>query len=143
MVISTIGYQKWAQDPDGLIRVLSQFDLVVDVRLKPWSRMMPRFSMPSLKKHLGERYEWMPEFGNLDYRSADQVRLANFPLGKEKLAVRLAQGQTVVLLCGCANIGTCHRRLVAERLAAELGGEVQHLPLTAPVVTDPSKLDLF
>ena len=143
MVISTIGYQKWAGDPDGLIRVLSQFDVVVDVRLKPWSRMLPRFSMPSLRKHLGERYEWMPEFGNLDYRSADQVRLANFPLGNEKLAVRLAQGGSVVLVCGCANVGTCHRRFVAERLAAELGGEVQHLPLTTPSDADPGGLDLL
>ena len=123
MVIYTAGYLAgWT--PEALVAKAKKLEaLVVDVRLVPMSRR-PEWSEVCLKQALGAAYAWIGEWGNVNYRTGGPVLLADFEGGLAKLG---RPAENVILLCACRNVNVCHRKVVAEKLAAEWGREIVHL----------------
>jgi hypothetical protein len=77
---------------------------------------------------LGERYLWLREFGNRNYKGTfEQIEIADFPTGEKRLRESIAPGKAVALLCGCRDVNVCHRKVVAERLAQAWKTDVVHL----------------
>ena len=124
-MIYTLGYA--GRRLDDVVRLAGELAaLVVDVRIVPASRM-PGFSLADLQEALPGRYVWLKGFGNANYRGGP-VALANFEEAAAELRQRLGDGPgNVMLLCGCRDAASCHRKVVAERLAAEWGAAVAHL----------------
>jgi uncharacterized protein (DUF488 family) len=117
--------------------------VAVDVRMVPRSRYAP-FNGTAFSRLLRDRYYWLSDFGNVNYKSNGPIAIADFDKGVERLGPLRTAGKAVVLLCGCADINTCHRKILAERLAQRWGAEVVHLtppPKTAkPEPSGRSKL---
>ena len=97
--------------------------LVVDVRLRPSSRVAG-FGQAALRQALGDGYLWLGGFGNVNYRNGGPIRLADFDGAEAALRGR---AENIILLCACRDVATCHRKVVAEKLAAEWGCDVVHL----------------
>jgi uncharacterized protein (DUF488 family) len=121
--IYTLGYAGWTLEEVAAV-VAETGALLVDVRLKPWSRK-PGFSTGALRKRLGDAYLSVPAFGNLNYRGGP-VRLRDPAAGLAVLRP-LLQERPAVLMCGCAAPEACHRRDVAVLLQEALGATVVHL----------------
>lgn len=132
MTIYTLGYSGWKID--AVARLLDRLGaLLVDVRLSPRSRN-PDFSGLRLYEQFGDRYLHVREFGNVNYRQADvPVKLADFERGLWRLSEKMQETGVgdVILLCACRDLSVCHRKVVAERLAETMGGEIIHLDPSA------------
>lgn len=152
MTIYTLGYSGWKiEDVEA---VLDRLDAVlVDVRMVPRSRI-PTWNVGVLGRRFGPastgsaqgRYLWLREFGNRNYKGGP-IDIVDFPAGQAKLAEITAchgdlsrrsaaeteaprsrtSGRAIVLLCGCADVKVCHRKLLAEWLAQAWRAEVEHL----------------
>jgi uncharacterized protein (DUF488 family) len=136
----TIGYQQlW---PDALVAELEAagIERVLDVRLRPQSRR-PGMSKTKLALKLAEHgmsYEHRRELGTpLEIRGVFRAgrteeaatayrAYAEAHAGEEldALAAELERGPRTALLCLEANPAGCHRRVVAELLAARRPGLV-------------------
>ena len=115
--VLTFGYQ--GQRPEALAALAEAEDaLVVDVRIKPWSRV-PDWSQKALQATLGERYVWVRELGNEEYQGTG-VRLMDEGAGLAKVRALLEQ-RSVILLCFEADEGECHRGYVKKRLQSADG----------------------
>jgi uncharacterized protein (DUF488 family) len=136
----TLGYKKLSIDSFIQILKSNKIDLVVDVREKPYSRLRD-FSQKRLSAHLdraGISYIDIKELGapqkirdmvkqDGDYQLyfaeykkhlERQTEALNFLL-KLMLENPSGTGQpTICLLCYEKDVSRCHRRVVAERLAA-------------------------
>lgn len=135
MTISSIGYQ--GHDTDSFIAELTQnkVDLVVDVRLNPFSRK-PGFSKKALTAALSEhdiRYLHIAALGNPrdnrdGYRTGDPQALQTFEDVLDGAAAqqamsyvtRIAQHKHVMLMCYEADVNECHRRPILSRVQAML-----------------------
>ena len=126
MTIYTLGYVGWKmEDIEATVNRLDA--ILVDVRMVPRSRA-PIWNGSTLHKRLGDRYVWLREFGNRNYKgTVDQIEIADFPAGLERLQAIAATGRAVVLLCGCPAVSTCHRKVLADWLAKAWKVEVVHL----------------
>lgn len=97
--------------------------LVVDIRLRARS-WVPAYRGYALRRELGERYIHIPELGNVNYRDRDlPIEIADLEGGIAKLRAAANGHRAAVLLCGCRELETCHRRVVAEELSRRLGLE--------------------
>lgn len=119
----TIGYARWTL---GAVEALleSYGATLVDIRLRPFSRK-PGFSGASLAARFKRRYVPLQDLGNDNYRGGP-VHLhhaENGLLQLEKLVAR----SPVILMCACADVTTCHRKVVAELFTALYGTPVTHL----------------
>jgi uncharacterized protein (DUF488 family) len=117
--------------------------VAVDVRMVPRSRVAA-FNGTAFSRLLGERYYWLSDFGNVNYKNSGPIAIADFDKGVERILPLKTAGRAVVLMCGCADINTCHRKVLAERLAKRWGAEVEHVappPKTVkPESSGPPKL---
>jgi uncharacterized protein (DUF488 family) len=143
MTIYTLGYSGWKiEDVEA---VLEQFAaLLVDVRMVPRTRWQPQWNAAVLRARLGDRYVWLREFGNRNYKGTfEQIEIANFPAGEKHLREITAPGKAVVLMCGCRDVNVCHRKVVAEMLAESWQADVVHLtaPPKAEEATRPTLFD--
>lgn len=129
--IYTLGYSGWkAEDVAAAAKKLDA--VVADVRMVPRSRFQPVWNSAALSARLGQRYAWLKELGNRNYKGTfEQIEIADFPAGEERLRELTAGGKSVILLCACKDVNVCHRKVLAERLAAMWGVEVVHLAHTA------------
>lgn len=104
--------------------------VLVDARLTPFAHNRPiwsRLGPDGLQKRWGERYVFLMDpasgknaLGNQNYKVRNApVALVNAEMGLREILNRLAQGQSVVLLCGCLNYERCHRRTIVEWLLAQ------------------------
>ncbi len=119
-------------------------EALADVRRYPSSRRMPWFSKQPLAAALGEagiEYVHLPELGgrrnarpdspNSGWRVgqfqgyADHMASAEFAAGMERL-VATAERRRTAVMCAEAAWWRCHRRLIAELLAAR-GHDVVHI----------------
>jgi len=122
-VIYTLGYSGWTVEQ--VVDVVNRLGaLLVDVRYRRSSRR-PGFGGRQLAERLGGSYCWIRQWGNKNYRSGP-VELVDFEAGVRLLAEQVA-GRPVILMCACADVERCHRKVVAERLAAHTGARVIHL----------------
>ena len=126
MTIYTLGYVGWkVEDIEAVVKRLDA--VLVDVRMVPRSRA-PIWNGSTLHKRLGDRYVWLREFGNRNYKgTVEQIEIADFPAGAAKLQAIAAGGRAIILLCGCPEVATCHRKVLAEWLAQAWKAEVMHL----------------
>jgi hypothetical protein len=56
-----------------------------------------------------------------NYKSGGPIELADYEASKQVIAEMLATGQSVILMCACKDLTTCHRLTVAEHLATTRG----------------------
>jgi hypothetical protein len=130
----TIGYTGWTTE-DLRAEVLALGATLVDIRASPTSRT-PHWRQDALRDLVGPRnYRHMPELGNRHDGNGGSVELIAPEEALGPVASLLRRGP-VMLLCGCANLGGCHRLQAAHFLAERIPGlEVEHLqppPLPAP-----------
>jgi uncharacterized protein (DUF488 family) len=125
--IYTLGYSGWKiEDVEA---VLGRLDaILIDVRMIPRSRWAAAWNSAVLAKRLGERYVWLREFGNRNYKGTfEQIEIADFPTGETRLRELAATGKAIVLLCGCRDVNVCHRKVLADWLAQAWQADVVHL----------------
>lgn len=121
-----------------LVNFMRDLDaVVVDVRLKPWSQD-GRWVGAQVHQTLGEQavlgalpanrllYHHVPAYGNSNYKGGP-IKLADPERGRRQVVGILAH-RSIILLCVCASWATCHRRVVADDLAAAFSVPVVHLP---------------
>jgi uncharacterized protein (DUF488 family) len=123
----TLGYAA----RDALIRLdvlMRQAHVeLVDIRFSPRSRFFPAVRQQALQDRFGERYHHLPALGNVNYRDRSlPIVLHDEGRGLSSLLVLLDRGSSVCLLCSCAHVETCHRRVVAE-LVRSWVRDVHHL----------------
>ena len=100
--------------------------VLVDVRKSANSRV-PHWRGAALAAQLGDRYLYLPDFGNDNYLGDGPIQLHNPAIVVEDARV-LLQTQPIILLCGCADHRICHRSAAARYLAMWLNAQTQHLP---------------
>lgn len=127
--IYTFGYG--GQQPATLRHHVERLGaLLIDVRLHAWSRA-PQWRAAALKALVGAaNYQHLPQLGNVNYKNGRAIQLADPEAAVPIVADVLAQ-RPVILLCGCANLQTCHRREAAAFLAQACGASVE---LSLPAV---------
>ncbi len=94
---------------------------LVDIRLSPRSRWHA-FRRATLQARFRSRYIHMPELGNVNYRSAQPIQVAHPDQGIERLINGIRQGYTLLLVCGCKEYESCHRRTVVNLLQGVMPG---------------------
>jgi uncharacterized protein DUF488 len=86
--------------------------------------------MPNLKAQFdGEYHWWGRSLGNLNFAKGGKVKLADEKKGMRKLVELVRSGISPILLCAEQNPESCHRTVIAEKLAKLIGAQVIHLPL--------------
>lgn len=106
---------------------------ILDVRLAARSPA-PQWRKSALVQLLGDRYRHISALGNRNYRNGGPIQLAHPEAALPMVQQALAQ-RSVILLCGCADVATCHRREAASWLSLRLRAPVRHLAQTpAPQV---------
>lgn len=126
-IIYTAGYQA-IKSPELLSRfAIATNAIVVDTRLTPYSQL-PGWRRSELERQYQKgQYRYLGQWlGNLNYKNGGPIRIADPERGFVALAELLSQ-QSVILLCACGNVQTCHRSVIAEMLADATGATVQHL----------------
>lgn len=98
--------------------------VIIDVRYSPFSRDAA-WRKPAMAKLWGKWYRHLNEFGNRNYKG-NEIVIADFEKGVEEITPIL-KDHPVILLCACWSFQLCHRKVVADRLAARLGTSVTHL----------------
>ena len=126
MTIYTLGYSGWkVEDMEKELDRLG--GLLVDVRFVPRARWTPQWNSAALGTRLKDRYIYLRPFGNKNYKGTiEQTEIVNYEEGRDRL-VEVAAGRPVVLLCGCRDVNNCHRKILADLLAADWGQDVMHL----------------
>jgi uncharacterized protein (DUF488 family) len=111
-MIYTFGYA--GQKIEKLKEDVEKLDaIIVDVRFSPWSKDK-QWGQSGLIKEFGNRYKAGGKyFGNKNYQG-DEIILAD-PLEGVKRIQQIGD-RNIILMCGCWNFTTCHRRNVAELL---------------------------
>jgi uncharacterized protein (DUF488 family) len=106
-----ISYSK--KQPADILRRAMQLDAVVfDVRLSPRSRR-PEWNKGRLQDAMGDRYQHVPEFGNINYKGGP-VKIQDFDAGE---ALVRQSPKPVILMCVCSDPAKCHRTVVGKMLA--------------------------
>lgn len=124
-MLYTLGYSGWT--PAAILAAAqAQNAVVCDIRFAPRSRH-PQWRQQQLAALLGARYQPIQALGNRNYNNGGPIALADYEAGKTAVGAILATGQTVILLCACREVTTCHRRIAAEQLAADFGLSIVHL----------------
>ena len=124
-MLYTLGYSGWT--PAAIQEAAQAHNAVVcDIRYAPASRH-PQWRKHQLAQLLGAGYQHVQALGNRNYKSGGPIALADYDTGKQAIAEILATGQSVILMCACKDLATCHRLTAAEQLAADLGVRLMHL----------------
>ena len=138
--IYTVGYSS-LKSPSDLVRLGKQYEaMVVDTRLVPYSRV-PFWRKEELSLALGgtDHYRYLGRtLGNLNYKNGGPIKIADPERGIAELAALLQQS-SVILLCTCARVETCHRRVIAEMLAETTGATIEHLEATSIIEVQPDE----
>lgn len=127
--IYTYGYTGGS--PNDLARYSGRFDAIVcDIRYSPRSRI-PHWNSDALARLLRQYYVAIPNFGNKNYRGdlGEGIMLASPAQGVSWVrTLTKGRDKSVILLCACAAVESCHRSMVAEILRLALDLPVIHLP---------------
>ncbi|MDQ2933848.1 MAG: DUF488 domain-containing protein [Chloroflexota bacterium] len=117
----TFGYARLHGGGDLRELLGQRVEVVVDVRLRPYSRNRA-FSLGTRDtvETAPYAYRWLGGLGNAEYRTGG-MRLAR-PEEIEVLIQLLASGTNVALMCACADVTSCHRRLIADLAGERLPG---------------------
>jgi len=129
--IYTLGYSGWK--PEAIKRVAERLGaIVLDVRASARSRRAA-WTAKGFAELLGDRYVRFREFGNVNYRGDAPIELADPEAGIQRLRdIQGADRRPMILLCACPDVAVCHRKVVADLLADELGWPIEHLSPEVP-----------
>lgn len=131
-----IGYNTLS-NAESLEMVVKELDAIVfDIRFVPVAKR-PDFHKENIAKRFRQRYYHCKNLGNTSYKQAGKITLVNQEKGLVELynALKL---RNVIILCGCANRDTCHRKDVARLF--ELRYRIPCIPINGREITT-SKLD--
>lgn len=103
----------------------AQHAVLVDTRLNPYSPQN-QWKKFGLTRALGEGYQHVESLGNINYKNGGPITLKDAAAGINTVRA-LLEASPVVLLCTCANVHTCHRKLAAETIAEATGAEIVHI----------------
>ena len=119
--IYTLGYAQWdIEEVEAQVKGLDA--VLVDVRRSP-NTTKPGFAKPDLQARFADRYVHLPAFGNVNYKDGP-IELAAPDEGLQQIR---ALDRPPILMCGCQHPERCHRSVVAQRIADDLGGPIEHL----------------
>jgi uncharacterized protein (DUF488 family) len=123
-MLYTIGYS--GRTLDDLQQILDTHEAVlVDIRFRAASRL-PDFRQPTLQGHFGARNRHYPALGNVNYKGGP-ITLQDYATGLNQVRTLLDQVPAVMLMCVCARVATCHRKVVGEQLQEDLHVSLVHL----------------
>lgn len=111
MKIFTTGYT--GQRHESLPALLDFHEAVLaDIRFGPSSRHL-QWTKNYLELLLKNRYIHVPALGNRNYKTGGAIQIHNLELG-----IRLIESwhTNVILMCACAELENCHRRVVKNEL---------------------------
>ena len=148
--IYTIGHSK--HSTEDFIELLKKYliEVLVDVRSRPYSKLVPQFNKDNLKASLmanGIKYLFLgKELGGLPdeshYYDTDGYviysRIAESEAFRKGIS-RLENGITkyrVGIMCSEENPSGCHRRLLIGRVLGKQGVTVQHIRSSGDLQTD-------
>lgn len=98
---------------------------LVDTRLNAYSPN-PDWKKGSLQRVFSDSYRHVQALGNINYKGGGDIALKDVEAGVE-IVRQLLEVTPVVLLCTCADVDKCHRKVAADAIAAATGAQVVHL----------------
>jgi hypothetical protein len=120
----TLGYTGWK--PAALQALVAERGAVlVDIRYRAWSRA-PQWRPDGFRALVGGAYVGMSALGNPNYKEGWPLSLTRPEAALPELRTIL-QERPAILLCGCQDVHSCHRRVAAFWLADRFGCAVTHL----------------
>lgn len=120
----TIGYE--GREPDELVAILeaARIELLVDVRELPLSRKrgFSKTPLSSAMKAAGIDYVHLRAAGNPFRKAADGLARYRATLDRSVVdqVAGVARERRAALLCFCREASTCHRGVLASRVARAL-----------------------
>lgn len=142
-LLATIGYEGASLDGFIAALIAARVDILVDVRAVPWSRRS-EFAKPALSRAVAEAglsYRHMAALGNPkrgreaakaghreSFAAIYAAQLAT-PAAEADLAAIAALAATSLpcLMCYEKDPASCHRSMIADRMAERYGMTVKHL----------------
>lgn len=121
MKFFTTGYT--GKQVEQLPALLDKTDAVLaDIRFAPTSRHL-QWTRNYLSLMLKNRYRHVAALGNRNYKTHDRIQIHNLEIG-----IRLIESwdANVILMCACAELENCHRRVVKNELERR-GREVREI----------------
>lgn len=113
--VFTLGYRQKTATMT-LQQLVEWHVIIVDIRLKPYSRWARQYNKNAMIETYGERYIHIEELGNLHWNIPGSIKLKDADEGIAELIEVLKDGD-VVLLCACREWDKgCHRTEVAKLL---------------------------
>lgn len=137
-MITLYTYGYLGATPADLKAYIDELDAyLIDIRYSPRSRA-PQWRRDALQRLAGvtehgrPRYCHIGAFGNVNYAGDGPIEISSPIVGLQEIAPYRA-ARPVILLCGCPDWRSCHRRTVADLIVqatAEAGDavRVEHLP---------------
>lgn len=123
MKIYPIGYSAHAK----LIESLMQSDtnvLLIDGRKSPYTSYAA-YHKANLDAKYGKRYIWLGStLGNKNYNNDGPIELVNAKEGIKHLIALLEQGYDIIIMCGCKDYWSCHRKTVVDLLLSRINVHV-------------------
>ena len=138
----SIGHSS--RDIGEFVNILRTYgiDLLVDVRIRPYSSRFPHFSKESLEETLRKEnigYLHLPQIGGFRREGyANFTRTEQFRTAINRI-VKLIRERRVALMCAERDWRRCHRRFIADHLT-RLGIEVVHIIDEVRTETHPKGL---
>jgi hypothetical protein len=138
--LATVGYASKRLDAERLIQeafAVNRKALLIDTRLVPSCRWDSRWQRSELEQRYKQRYQWKGKLlGNIHhYDPALPVQLANEEAGISWLVSWLERGVTLILLCACADYERCHRKVIYEKVKAQMRGRLPDFVSGQRVIT--------
>lgn len=121
---SLCAYGYAGQQAIDLLTLAQPLDAsVAGISFSPRNRI-PAWKAGRLQKLLGERWLHILELGNRNYKDG-LVEFVDLEAGVARVGELLVR-QPVILLCACADLLRCHRRLAAKVIVTRFGVSVIH-----------------
>ncbi len=138
--LATFGYACKTLDVEWELQqvlCVNRRALLVDTRLSPWCRWSMLWQRDRLAARYGEHYRWVGQLlGNVNHdQPGKPIALANEAVGIPLLCRWLEQDITLILLCACADYERCHRKVIYEKVKAQMGGRLPDFTLGQRVMT--------
>ena len=116
MKIYTVGYLKKPWTPESLQEAAKHLDaIVVDLRIRPYSARAEWYGY-KLRKLMD--YVHIPTWGPKAGAPLGEVK--DYQEGLEVFMRAFKGHDNAILLCGCRDLGKCHRKQLAECFQATL-----------------------
>lgn len=120
----TLGYAGWTlEQVKQKVEELGAW--LVDIRFSPTSRL-PQWRANTLYHVLGpQQYFHLKALGNPNYKGGP-IELLDPESGLLQVQ-SMMESRSVILMCACKNVHTCHRKVAAAFLSERLGAPIVHL----------------